>query len=109
MKPIEPENTQPTRKATVRNAARLHEAQGDAADLAVELLVDLGRGDEHDDGQRDDDHADRAELALEVGRGPLLDGAGDLLHLLGAGVLGEHAPHQDVAEDQGQDRDRRPR
>ena len=40
MKPIEPENTQPTRKATVRKPPGLHEAQGDAADLAVELLVD---------------------------------------------------------------------
>ena len=55
-------------------------------------LLDLRRGDEHDDGQRDQDHGDRAELALEVRRGALLDRLGDLDHLRRALVLRRGRP-----------------
>ena len=40
-------------------------------------------------GDRDEDHGDRAELALQVGRGALLDRQRDLLHLRRALVGGE--------------------
>ena len=52
------------------------------------------------DGERHDDHDDRAELALDVGHRAFLHRGGDLAHLLGAGVLGQHAPHHDPADDQ---------
>ena len=52
-------------------SARLHEAEGDARrPSSIRSLVDLGRGDEHHDGERDHDHADGAELALDVGMAP---------------------------------------
>ena len=70
--------------------AGLHEGQGDGAVGAD----DLGGGEEHEDEQRDDDDGDRLELPAQEGLGALLDGAGDLSHLVRARVGGEHAAHQ---------------
>ena len=85
--------------------AGLGEGQGDAEDLAVGFLVDRGRGEEHHDGHRHHDDGDGAELAAQVGEGAFLDGAGDLLHLLGALLLGEHAAHEHHTEQQRHDGD----
>ena len=62
----------------------------EAQRLAAVGLLDRRRGEEHDDGQRDEDHADRLELPPQVGRGALLDRLGDLLHLRRALVGGQH-------------------
>ena len=69
-------------------------------------LLDLGGGDEHDDRERDEDHPDRAELALEVGPGALLDRGGDLDHLRRALVGCEHVSHQHEADSDGEQRRR---
>ena len=83
--------------------ARLRERQrGGAVGLG-----DLGGGEEHHHEQRDEDHGDRLELTPEVGHGPLLDGTGDLLHLRGAGIGGEHATAKAEADDEGEHRGRR--
>ena len=66
--------------------AVLGEGQGDPA----VGLHHLGGGEEDEDGQGDDDDRDGPELAPQEGLGPLLDRLGDLLHLGGALVGGEH-------------------
>ena len=73
-------------------------------------LDDLGRREEHDQRQRDEDHGDRAELALEVGEGALLDRQGDLAHLGCPLVLGEDGSGEEHAHAEGQQRrgDRQP-
>jgi hypothetical protein len=78
--------------------ARLGEGQGRAG----VRLEHLGGGGEDDDRQGDEDEADRAELPLEVGHGPLLDGLGDLLHLGRALIGGQHALHEGEADEDGQ-------
>src|SRR5581483_9724034 len=65
---------------------------------------DLRGREEHDDEQRDQDHADRLELTPEVRHGALFDGAGDLLHLLGPGVGGEDAAAQAEAHHESEER-----
>ena len=79
---------------------RLHEGEHLVALDAFDdrFLVDSRGGEEHHNGHRDHDHADRAELTLEVGEGAFLDGAGDLLHLFSALLLGEHATHEHDTE-----------
>ena len=75
-------------------AARLRERQRDAA---VGVLH-RGRREEHDDRERDEDHGDRLELPLQVGHRAFLNRLGDLLHLRRALILGEHAPHEEEAD-----------
>jgi hypothetical protein len=58
-------------------------------------LFDRGRREEHDHRDRNEDHQDRAELAFEVRHRTLLDRFRDVLHRLGALILGEHAAHQE--------------
>ena len=73
-------------------------------------LDDLGRREEHDQGEGNEDHGDRAELALEVGEGALLDGQGDLAHLGRSLGLGQDRSGQEDADTEGQQRrgDRQP-
>jgi len=59
---------------------------------------------EHEE-DRDDEDADGAELAPQVGRGTLLDRPGDLLHLFRALAGGEHFPHQPAGHGERQQRD----
>ena len=82
--------------------AETPDCTNDRARAAVVWLQHLGRGEEHDDGERDEDDGDRLELALEVGQGALLDRGGDLDHLRGALVGGEDALHQDEADGDGE-------
>src|SRR6185312_6749727 len=67
-----------------------------------------GQEDHHDEG--DQDHADGAELALQVGEGAFLDRLGDLLHggraLVGgqdAAREGEADPEREEGRDDGAD------
>ncbi len=84
------------------------EAETAAAPREALGLGDLGRGDEDDDRERDEDHQDRAELALEIGPCALLDRRRDLDHLRSALVGGEHTLHQGEADEDREDRrDRR--
>ena len=98
MKPVKPD----------RSAAREERQRAERPGLHVRErftavgLGDRGRGEEHHDHQRDEDEADRAELPLEVGAGPFLDGAGDLDHLVGAPVGGQHPPHEVEAHQDGE-------
>ena len=78
---------QPATNASVRKSPDWAKRQR----LGAVGLVHRGGGEEHDHGQRDEDHCDRAELALEVGQRALLDRFGDLDHLRRALILGEHA------------------
>ena len=73
-------------------------------------LDDLGRREEHDQGEGNEDHGDRAELALEVGEGALLDGQGDLADLGRPLVLGQDRSGQEHTDAEGQHRrgDRQP-
>ena len=109
MKPVRPDMKQPRMNARGAEHARLRVAQRDVR-VAVRqpepVGPHLGRGEEHDDRERDEDDADRLELALQVGHRALLDRLGDLLHLLGALVGGEHAAHQEEADAEGEQRGR---
>ncbi len=69
--------------------------------LGAVRLGDLRRGDEHDRGQRDEDHPDGLELALEVRPGAFLDRECDLDHLRSALIRGEDASHQEEADADG--------
>ena len=73
--------------------AVLGEAQCDAS----VGLHHLGGGEEDEDGQRDHDDADGAELALQERLGPLLDRQGDLPHFGRAGVGRQHVAGQQQA------------
>jgi hypothetical protein len=86
-------------------AARLRERERDSAVGTLHR----GRCQEHDDGERHEDHADRLELTLQVRHRAFLNRLGDLLHLVGALVLREHAPHErEPDEAREQRRQRRP-
>ena len=67
-------------------------------------LRDLGRRDEHDDRERDEDDGDRLELAPQVGHRALLDRRGDLDHRRRALVGGEDAAHEVEADSEGEQR-----
>ena len=77
---------------------RLDEREAGRAAVEVERFDDLGRRHEHDDRQRDQDHRDRLELALQVGHRAFLDRRGDLDHRRRALVGGEDAPHEVEAD-----------
>ena len=94
---------QPATNASVRNEPDCEERQR----LGAVGLLDRHRGDEHDDRQRDEDEADRAELPLQVGDGAFLDRLGDLDHLGRALVGGEHALHEDEPDGEGEQRGER--
>ena len=98
MKPVRPDMKQPATNASVRKMPGLGEAQR----LGAVGLQHRGRGDEHDDDERDEDDADGLELAAQVGAGALLDRGGDLDHLRRALVGGEHAAHQGEADEDGE-------
>ena len=86
---------------------RLHVGQRDVPGHVREAVgLHLRRGDEHDDRQRHQDDADGLELPLQVRHRALLDRLGDLLHLLGALVGGEHASHQEEADPEREQRGR---
>lgn len=56
--------------------------------------------------ERDDrEHAQRAELASQVGVGALLDAQRDGFHVLGAVVGGDDLAPEQAAHDEGDDRD----
>ena len=88
--------------AIVRNVPTRSERQR----LGAVGFLDRDGADEHDDGEGDQDEADRAELALEVCPGAFLDREGDLLHLRCARVGGEDALDQIEADGEGQQRRR---
>ena len=94
---------QPATKARVRNRP---DSTNESASLPSSGLRTSVRGEEHDDGQGDQDDADRPELALEVGQGALLDRRGDLDHLGRALVGGQDALDEDEADGEGQQRGR---
>ena len=89
--------------------ARLRVRQRDV-DVSVResqsVGLHLGRGEEHDDRERHEDHRDGLELPAQVGHRALLDRLGDLFHLLGAFVGREHASHQEEADEEGEQRGR---
>ena len=72
-----------------RQEATEHERRGaEAARLAGTTsatppfgVLHRGRGEEHDDRERHEDHGDRLELPLQVGHRAFLNRLGDLLHL----------------------------
>jgi hypothetical protein len=82
MKPTSPENSAPTRKKIGRRPAR------------------PCRRREQEQQQEDQDREDGqgAELPRQVGRGALLDGLGDLLHLRRALAGGQHLPGEHAAK-----------
>ena len=88
----------------VRQARR---AVGEPRAVVDERLRHLGRGDEHDDRERDQDHRDRLELAPEVRHRALLDRRGDLDHRRRALVGGEDAAHQVEADGEREERGHR--
>ena len=103
MKPVRPDMNAPGDERERAEQAGLGEREAEASRRALASgFSDLGRGDEHDDRERDQDHRDRLELPPQVGHRAFLDGRGDLDHLRRALVGGEHAPHEAEA-----DRDRR--
>ena len=61
-------------------------------------LQDLGRGHEDDDDERDENEADRLELALQVGPCAFLDRRGDLDHLRRAFTLGHDLLDEEEAD-----------
>jgi hypothetical protein len=65
------------------------------------------RGDEHDDGERDENEPDRAELPPQIGERTFLDRFGDLDHLRRALICGEHAAHQDEPHGESEQRGER--
>ena len=99
MKPVRPDRRQPSRKARVRNMPDWTKLSASVCPSAFSTATEVS--EDHDE-QRDEDQADRAELPLQVGHGALLDGLGDLLHLRRALVLGEHAPHEQEADGDGE-------
>ena len=64
-----------------------------------------GKEVEKDDDQNSEDR-ERPELPREVGRGPFLDCAGDLLHVLGALARGEDLTGQNERDSDGSHRDK---
>ena len=107
MKPVSPDMTAPATNATVRHRPDWkydsplgHEPE----ELLRRRLGDLGRRDEHDDRDRDEDDARWSELALQVGHRAFLDGRGDLDHLRRALIGGEHAAHQREADGEREQR-----
>ena len=100
MKPVRPDRKQPSTNAPVRKPTRLHERERDGA---VGVLH-RGRREEHDDRERHEDDGDRLELPLQVGHRAFLNRLGDLLHLLGALILGEHLAHEEEADDDREQR-----
>ena len=63
-----------------------HDEEDAPADLDVQIA---GQGEEQEEDE-DDEPAQSAELPVQVRLRPLLDGAGDLLHLLGALVRNQY-------------------
>ncbi len=88
--PVSAENTAPTTKNTDRPHCTL-------APIG-------GKHQQHEEDQHHE-HAERAELAPQIGRGALLHGQGDLLHLGCALAGGEHFPHQQARHGKREQRD----
>ena len=65
----------------------------------------VGREQEQQPEDEDDEDAEGAELAVEVRLGAFLHRSADGLHVLGAGVGGEHLTTEEQAEHQGDDCD----
>ena len=80
----------------------------DEEDGPADPLADIvgGQGEEQYEDD-DDEDAERAELAVEVGRGAFLDRSADLLHLRGALAGGQHLAEQNEADGQGGEGDHR--
>ena len=68
--------------------------------LGVRRVLRDRQHEEDDDGQHDEEHGHRAELAGEVGARALLDRLGDLLHLVGALGGAQDIAHEVPGEQQ---------
>ena len=80
----------------------------DEEDGTADALTDVVRGQrEEQDEYDDDEHTERAELAVEVRHGAFLDRSTDFLHLRGALVGGEDLLAQNEADGQGGEGDHR--
>ena len=66
----------------------------------------VGLQQQQEEEEQGDEHGQGAELPAQVGAAALLDGAGDLAHLVGALVGGQHLPDQDERDQQGEQADR---
>ena len=95
------EQAAPTRKAiAVTDADRRAGQRRDVGDVGG---LDERDDDADDHGADDREQRDRRVLAADEGDGALEDGAGDVLHLLGPRVTGEHVAGQVDGEQDGDD------
>ncbi len=67
----------------------------------------VGRQQQEHEEDQDHEHAQRPELAFQVGRGAFLDGSRDLLHLLGALAGRQNLPYQHASHHERQQRHHR--
>ena len=99
--------------ACVRAHRDVHaDEAGRAGEHAADDEADAGRDaaghERHDDRERNGDAGDDRVLAVQVGLGALLDGAGDLLHpLVAGGERQQTLGHERPVEDRGARADQR--
>ena len=98
MKPVRPRESATGEEGEGAEDAGLDKSQPLGSAYGDEWLHHFGRGDEHDDRERHQDHGDGLELPPQVRHRAFLDGGGDLDHGGRALIGGQDAAHEVEAD-----------